>query len=122
MIYENGHGLQELAKHQKKLKEDKRRIELTLETVSAKLSETIEAKALVEQAFMKLKEETGRDLDFEYPQWILEKEMKSENGKLRLQVSELEEQISALESDCVKFRRALKDRVSSFVFLVSSFF
>jgi hypothetical protein len=59
VIYENGHGLQELAKHQKKMKEDKRRIELTLETVSTKLSETIEAKSLVEQAFMKLKEETG---------------------------------------------------------------
>jgi VIT1/CCC1 family predicted Fe2+/Mn2+ transporter len=59
VVYENGHGLQELAKHQKKIKEDKRRIELTLETVSTKLSETIEAKALVEQAFLKLKEETG---------------------------------------------------------------
>jgi ABC-type Zn uptake system ZnuABC Zn-binding protein ZnuA len=59
VVYENGHGLQELAKHQKKIKEDKRRIELTLETVSTKLSETIEAKSLVEQAFLKLKEETG---------------------------------------------------------------
>jgi hypothetical protein len=41
------------------MKEDNRRIGLTLETVSTKLSETIEAKSLVEQAFMKLKEETG---------------------------------------------------------------
>lgn len=29
---------------------------------------------------------SGRDIDFEYPQWVLEKDMKSDNGKLRSQV------------------------------------
>ena len=59
VVYENGHGLQELAKHQKRMKEDQRRLGMTLENMSVQLSETVEAKALVEQAFQKLKEEAG---------------------------------------------------------------
>jgi hypothetical protein len=51
-------------------------------------------------------------MDFEYPQWVLERDMKSDNGKLRAQVTELEEQIDALESDCVKLRRTLKNQAA----------
>jgi len=113
VVYENGHGLQELAKHQKRMKEDQRRLGMTLENMSVQLSETVEAKALVEQAFQKLKEEAGRDPDFEYPELELKQEMKSENGKLRLQVSEMEEQIDHLEADCIRLRKALKNQIGA---------
>ena len=62
-------------------------MELIIEKMSVQYSELTEAKALVEQSFLRLKEETGRDLDFEYPQHELVGEMKSANGKLRLQVT-----------------------------------
>jgi hypothetical protein len=39
--------------------------------------------------------------------------MLSSNGKLRLQVAELEEQIDALESDTIRLRKALKNQVCS---------
>jgi myosin heavy subunit len=59
VVYENGHGLQELARHQKKMKEDQRRLEMIIEKMSVQFSEVTEAKDLIEQSFMRLKEETG---------------------------------------------------------------
>ena len=59
MVYENGHGLQELARHQKKMKEDQRRLEMMIENMADQCSDLTEAKDLVEQSFLKLKEETG---------------------------------------------------------------
>jgi hypothetical protein len=105
VVYENGHGLQELARHQKKMKEDQRRLGLTLEQMSAQLSDTIESKNLLETAFYKLKIEAGKDEDFEYSKLALRDEMKGESSKLRLQVSELEEQTRSLEDDSVKLRK-----------------
>ena len=114
VTYENGHGLQELARHQKKMKEDQRRLGLTLEQMSAQLSDTIESKNLLETAFYKLKIESGKGEDFEYSTLELRDEMKGETAKLRLQVAELEEQIRGLEDDSVKFRKALKNQAASF--------
>lgn len=114
VIYENGHGLQELARHQKKMKEDQRRLGLTLEQMSAQLSDTIESKTLLETAFYKLKIEAGKDENFEYPKLELREEMRGETAKLRLQVQELEEQIHSLEDDTVKLRKALKNQAATF--------
>lgn len=54
----------------------------------------------------------GRDINFEYPEYELSRDMLSSNGKLRLQVAELEEQIDALESDTIRLRKALKNQVA----------
>lgn len=65
----------------------------------------------MEQSFQKLKLETGRDPNFQYPEYVLEEEMKGECAKLRAQVVELEGQIAGLEEDTVKLRLTLKNQV-----------
>ena len=114
VIYENGHGLQELARPQKKMEEDQQRLGLTLEQLSAQLSDTVESKSLLETAFYKLKIEAGKPEDFEYSKQALQAEMRGETAKLRLQVHELEEQINSLEDDSVKLRKALKNQAATF--------
>jgi chromosome segregation ATPase len=110
-VYESGHGFQELARYQMKLKEDNRRLGLALEQATEKNGEIMDACAMLHQAFEKLKLENGYDQDFVYPEYELRQEMLGENASLKSQVTELEEQISALENDCIRLRKALKNQV-----------
>ena len=110
-IYESGHGFQELAKHQQRLKEDNRRLVLALEQTTEKVGEIMDSNALLMQAFEKLKADCDVDPDFYYPERELREEMLGENARLKSQVNELEEQIAALESDSIRLRKALKNQV-----------
>ena len=60
-VYEDGHGLQELARSQRSLKDDKRRLGVALEQMSNKLSEAEGNIGLLKQAWDKLKKETGNE-------------------------------------------------------------
>ncbi|CAM9286438.1 unnamed protein product, partial [Ectocarpus fasciculatus] len=112
-VYESGHGFQELAKHQQRLKEDNRRLVLALEQTTEKVGEIMDSNALLMQAFEKLKADCGVDPDFYYPERELREEMLGENARLKSQVNELEEQIAALESDSIRLRKALKNQAGS---------
>jgi chromosome segregation ATPase len=111
VVYENGHGFQELARHQMKLKEDNRRLSLAIEELTQKVGESMDANAVLSQAFEKLKAEAGYDPDFHYPELVLKEDMQSENARLQSQVHELDEQVMALENDCIRLRKALKNQV-----------
>ena len=65
-VYEDGHGLQELAKSQRSLKEDKRRLGVALEQMSNKLSEAEGNIGLLKQAWDRLKKETGNEMSTPY--------------------------------------------------------
>lgn len=112
-IYESGHGFQELAKHQQRLKEDNRRLVMALEQTSEKVGEIMDSNALLMQAFEKLKADCGVDPDFYYPDSELREEMLGENARLKSQVSELDEQISSLEKDNIRLRKTLKNQAGS---------
>jgi hypothetical protein len=112
-IYESGHGFQELAKNQKKLKEDYRRQSLALDQTTEKMGEILDSNAMLSQAFEKLKVENGYDPSFFYPEYELREDMLGENAMLKSQVIELEEQISSLENDCIRLRKTLKSQVNA---------
>lgn len=111
-VYESGHGLQELSRSQRKVKEDNRRLGVALEQVTRRLGEAIDGNALLLQALERLKRETGRH-DFVFDEAELRREMLGENAGLRAQVLELEAQIEALEAEAVRVRRALKNQAGA---------
>lgn len=112
-VYESGHGFQELAKHQQRLKEDNRRLIMAMEQTTEKVGEIMDSNALLMQAFEKLKADCGVDPDFYYPDQELRDDMLGENVRLRSQVNELDEQISALEKDNIRLRKTLKNQAGS---------
>ena len=110
MIYERGHGMQELAKHQKKLKEDNRRVGIAMEQMTRRLGEAMDTNSVLYQAFERLKVECGKPKDFMYPEYQVHEEMLGENAHLKAQIHELEEQIDSLEGETIRLRRALKNQ------------
>ena len=111
-VYESGHGLQELARSQRKVKEDNRRLGVALEQITKRLGEAIDGNSLLLQALERLKRETGRE-DFVLEEEELRKEMLGETAALRSQVLEMETQIEALEAETVRVRRALKNQAGA---------
>lgn len=109
-IYERGHGMQELAKHQKKLKEDNRRVGIAMEQMTRRLGEAMDTNSVLFQAFERLKLECGKPKDFMYPEYQVHEEMLGENALLQAQIRELEDQIDSLESETIRLRRALKNQ------------
>ena len=65
-VYEDGHGLQELAQSQRNLKEDKRRLAMALEKISDKLSEAEGTIRLLKEARDRLNKETGNETSTPY--------------------------------------------------------
>jgi hypothetical protein len=112
-VYESGHGFQELARYQTRLKEDNKRLVLALEQATDRNGEIMDACAVLNQAFDKLKLENGYDPDFSYPEYELREEMLGENARQRSQINELEEQIGSLENDCIRLRKALKNQAGA---------
>jgi hypothetical protein len=109
-IYESGHGLQELAKNMKTLKDNNRRLSLAVDQLTGRVGMLMDANGLVTHAFDRLKKETGRPGDFNYPEYELQEELASEKAKLKAQVAELDEQVNSLEEDCVRLRKTLKNQ------------
>ena len=67
----------------------------------------------LKHAFDKLKKETGRPADFMYPEFELEQEMLGENARLQSQLLEAEDQISALELENTRVRKAMKNQAGN---------
>ena len=65
-VYEDGHGLEELARSQRNLKEDKRRLAMALEKISDKLSEAEGTIRLLKEARDRLNKETGNETSTPY--------------------------------------------------------
>ena len=64
----------------------------------------------LKQAFDRLKKEAGKPANFMYPEDELEQEMYGENARLQSQLLEAEDQISALELDNTRVRKAMKNQ------------
>lgn len=113
-IYESGHGLQELARNQKKLKDDNRRLGVAVEQMTSKLGMVMDVNGILAQAFDKLKLEAGKPADFMYEEYALQEEMLGDNARLKAQNLVLEEQLGSLEEENIKLRMALKNQAGSF--------
>ena len=109
-IYESGHGLQELARNQKKLKDDNRRLGVAVEQMTSKLGMLMDMNGIYMQAFERLKKDCGKDSEFMYPEYELQEELKGEKAMLKAQVAEMDEQINSLEEESVRLRKALKNQ------------
>ena len=112
-IYENGHGLRELARNQKRLKDENRSLGVLVEHITNDKNILTDKVNLVEKAFEKLCIETGKPADFMYPQYELEDEIVGDYARMKAQINELEEQIGALETDNTRLRKALKNQAGS---------
>ena len=67
----------------------------------------------LKHAFDKLKKESGKPPDFMYPEFELEQEMLGENARLQSQLLEAEDQISALELENTRVRKAMKNQAGN---------
>ena len=114
VVYEEGRGFQELARQQKKLNEDKRRLGVAVEQMTGKLGTVMDANGLLTQAFERLKRESGKEANFSYPEYELEADQKGENARLAAEMNELEEQITSLEGENTRLRKSLKSAAGSF--------
>lgn len=112
-VYEAGHGLQEMSRNQKKLKDDNRRLGVAVEQYNNKLSMVMDANGVLTQAFEKLKREAGKPADFSYPEYALQNEVLSTNASLQSQLRELEEQVISLEKENTRIRGAMKNQAAS---------
>lgn len=89
---------------------DKRLLALGLEQMTSKYGAAQDAIGALKHAFDKLKKETGRPANFMYPEYELEQEMYGENARLQSQLLEAESQISALELENTRVRKAMKNQ------------
>jgi len=111
--YESGHGLQQLAVHQKRLKEDNRKLTITLEQCTRKLGEAMDANGVLAFSFDKLKTECGKDDHFGYDKHQIQEEMLGENVRTMSQLLELELQVDSLENECIRLRKVLKHQAGA---------
>lgn len=114
MTYESGHGLQQLAVHQKRLKEDNRKLTITLEQCTRKLGEAMDANGILAFSFEKLKTECGKDDHFGYDKHQIQEEMLGENVRTKSQLLEVELQVDTLENECIRLRKTLKEQAGAF--------
>jgi hypothetical protein len=89
---------------------DKRLLSLGLEQMTVKFGSAQDSIGRLKQAFDRLKKETGKPANFMYPEDELEQEMYGENARLQSQLLEAEDQISALELDNTRVRKAMKNQ------------
>ena len=111
--YEKDHGMQEMARGHKKLKEDNRRQAIAMEQMTTKMGEALDANGVLYQAFDRLKMEAGKSSDFMYDEYELKMDMLGDNAKLQAQVTELEDQVESLEEATIRLRQALKNQAGA---------
>ena len=94
-------------------KGDKRLLSLGLEQMTSKYGAAQDSIGTLKHAFDKLKKESGKPPDFMYPELELEQEMLGENARLQSQLLEAEDQISALELENTRVRKAMKNQAGN---------
>ncbi len=112
-VYEKNLSIQVLAKEQRKLLEDKRRLGVVIDQMKVQLDTTKDSANMYLQAFTKLKYECGKPADFMYPEFDLQEEVSGENAKLNAIVSNLEEQILSLEKENSDLRKTIRKNAGS---------
>lgn len=112
-VYEAGHGLQQLARNQKKLTDDNRRLTQALEQRTTQYSALMDAHAALSMAFERLQKETGRTVQVDLTSPDLAEEVKNTASGLQLQIRELEDQLNALEEDNSRLRKQLRAQMGT---------
>ena len=111
--YEKEKGIVEMAKQQKKMKEDNRRYLMALEQMNNQLGEAREQNELVNQRWERLKMDAGKPADFDYDIGELKAELLGDNAKLKAQVIQLEDQVDNLEEVAINLRKTLKNQAGA---------
>jgi hypothetical protein len=113
LVYEAGHGLQELARNQKALKDENRRRAVEKEQLLTQVGALMDANSVLTHAFEKLKAEAGKEAGFHYPELQLQSEVQSLTVSLKAQIVELEAQVNALENENMRIRKALQHQAAA---------
>ena len=111
--YESGNGLTALARDQRRVKEDNRRLTITLEQMAKKLGESMENNGILVYSFDKLKMECGKGPEFSYDKNSIQEEMLGENVKLKSQLHEAVLQIDYLEGESCRLREKLRIQIGA---------
>lgn len=112
-VYEAGHGLQQLARNQKKLTDDNRRLTQALEQRTTQYSALMDTHNALSLAFERLQKETGRTVPLDLNSPDLADEVKNTASGLQLQIRELEDQVNMLEEDNSRLRKQLRTQVGT---------
>lgn len=88
--------------------DETRRLGRHIEQLTTTLGSKIDANDLLSASFSRLLTETGRPSTFSYPELELSVEMRGERARVAAQLNEVEDQLSSLEGENTRLRRALK--------------
>jgi centrosomal protein CEP290 len=113
-VYEEDKGWDELLFTNNKLKNDNRMLLAEVERTSAKASATSDANGLLQVAFERLKVEAGKPSSFMYPEYELKEEQKVGVARLEAELLAVEDQVSALDGENMRLRKALRSAAGSF--------
>ncbi|CAM9156404.1 unnamed protein product [Ascophyllum nodosum] len=112
--YEEGHGLVDAVRFQKRLKNDNRRLEAELERRSLKIGEVMDANEVLILTCQRLKEEAGKSPDFSYGDLAGFKDMQAgKMARLTAVSEELQAQVDDLNDERVRLLKKLRDGAAS---------
>ena len=111
-VYEEGHGLKDAVRYQKKLKADIKRRDFDLSQLSERLGEELDKRKALETACQMLKEKAGLPRDFAFDDKEIKEAMVGDAARLEAENKELSKQIDMLESDRLKLMRQLRDNAA----------
>jgi chromosome segregation ATPase len=111
-VYEEGHGLKDAVRYQKKLKADIKRRDHDLSQLSEQLGEELDKRKALETACQMLKEKAGLPRDFAFDDKEIKDAMVGDGARLEAENKELTRQIDMLEADRLKLMRQLRDNAA----------
>ncbi|GMH51677.1 hypothetical protein TrST_g11013 [Triparma strigata] len=111
-VYEEGHGLKDAVRYQKKLKADIKRRDHDLSELSERLGSEMDKRKSLETACQMLKEKAGLPRDFTFNDKEIASAMVGDAGRIEAQNIELNRQVDMLEADRLKLMRQLRDNAA----------
>eukprot|EP00981_Chlorochromonas_danica_P012527 scaffold5121_cov223-Ochromonas_danica.AAC.5 len=108
-VYEAGHGLQQLARTERKLSDDLKRLQRAFEEQNLALGQERQSREVLHLAFERLKKECGKPADFSYPDLDLHMEVESNISQLNTQIDHLEKQLDYMEEENTRLRKSLRN-------------
>jgi len=112
-VYEEGHGLKDAVRYQKKLKADLKRRDHDIASLSERLGVEMDKRKALETACQMLKEKAGLDRDFAFDDSEIKAAMEGDAARLQAENKELSNQIDMLEHDRLKLMKQLRDNAAS---------
>lgn len=108
--YEQGAGLEDVMKYQKKLRAQLEQQQQTNIKLRQDLNEQVEATGKLHVAFERLKAETGKPDAFEYDDLAIDDHLKGQLAINEAVMKQMEAQIQELEAERLRFLKKLRDQ------------